>query len=119
MFKKLREKIYNRRIEQELKEINSFQVFTNELYSIYPKFVGLTKDKKLVDFEPKTVYALKRAIQKLSDNYLKETSLEDFIKQINKTFIYAKSFDKGRAGECVDLFKSLKSNFNKESKEII
>ena len=31
---------------EELKEIGSFQIFTNELYSIYPKFVGLNKKEE-------------------------------------------------------------------------
>jgi len=116
MFKKLRERIYNRKIEKDLVEIESFQIFTNELYSIYPKFVGLNKKEEIVFFKPKTVYALKRAIQKLSVNYVKETSLEAFSKQLNRAFIYAGSFDKNQIEECMTLFKSKKEILKKSAK---
>ncbi len=116
MLKKLREKIYNRNIEKELKEIESFQIFTNELYSIYPTFVGLNKKEQIVSFVPKTVYALKRAIQKLNVNYVQETSLKEFSKQLNRAFIYAGKFDKNRIGECMTLFKSKKEILKKSKK---
>lgn len=115
MFKKLREKIYNRKIEDELKEIESFQIFTNELYSIYPKFVGLNKKEQIAIFEPRTIYALKRAIQKLNVRYVQETSLEDFSKQVNRAFRYAGSFDKNRILECVALFESKKKILKKSA----
>ena len=115
MFKKLREKIYNRNIEKELKEIESFQIFTNELYSIYPTFVGLNKKEQIVSFVPKTVYALKRAIQKLSTEYITNTTTTHFEKLLERAFQNA-GFDKSRIRECMTLFNNKKTLLEKSKK---
>ena len=107
MFKKLREKIYNKKIETELKNIKCFDNLYNEIYSIYPTFVEYGEDGKQQTIEPKTIYALKRAIQKLSFHYVRLTSVEDFENDLNKIFAYA-NFDRERKKECLDLFKSRK-----------
>ena len=105
--KKLREKIYNRKIEKELKDFKNFDNMYYEIYSDYPKFVEYNSKGEQKIFEPKTIYALKRAIQKLSFNYVSAVSIEEFDSDLTKMFAFT-ALDHTRQKECSDLYKSKK-----------
>lgn len=113
MLKQLRERIYNRKVESELKKFDSFYNFYNEIYSIYPIFTGYTKDGGIKVFEPKSVYALKRAIQKLDyKDFVRYIPVSTFKDKLNKVFMYA-GFDTKRKAECIELYKNIQKSLNK------
>jgi len=118
MFKKLRERIYNRKAEQELKEIEYFDTVCNELFSIYLTFVKFPKNSEEKLFQPQTVYAIKRAIQKLSTDYIATTSTTHFEKVLDRAFQNA-GFDKNKIGECMALFNSKKNILFNSKKNIL
>jgi len=117
MFKKLREKIYNRKIEKELAEIEYFDTVCNGIYSIHLSFIKYhSKNDDVETFKPQTVYAIKRAIQKLSANYIITTSATHFEKILDRAFKNA-GFDESRIKECLNLFISMQNRLNENKKE--
>lgn len=117
MFKKLRERIYNRKIEEKLKGIEYFDTVCNGIYSIHLTFIKYhSKNDDVETFKPQTVYAIKRAIQKLSKDYCENTTVIHFEKIIDRAFQYA-GFDKERKAECIDLFKTIQKGFENNKKE--
>lgn len=114
MLKKLRERLYDRKIKKNLENME-FDTFAYYSDSIVPAFISEAKAKGAIHtvFCPKTEKSFKLAFSKLKKRYFKKFPYAT-AKENVKTYCNNFNFGEETANYCLEMFKVRSEHFKNE-----
>ena len=114
MFKKLKEKFYNREMKKLLNNVE-FEDFSCYGRLPYPLFFSKNKQEKTqTPFVPESEFAFKLAIEKLNLKYFEKISIDDFRLMVQK-FCSFYHFNESVIDDCINIYNAKQQIINSKN----